>query len=90
MTLTEYLNQETPVKFPKVFLRPDEFTVLSKRTSSTHLFKSLHINGIDAEYCLKVPLYEVKSGKWERLYTTDQDGNPNRQSVFHIRLTDEG
>ena len=78
MTLTEYNNQEYPVRMPRVLLDVGEYILGLKITimggMETH--QQVFIKGYPGEYCIV--------NKWPGLYTTDNDGNPKSKSCFTI------
>lgn len=78
MTLTEYQNQEDPVRMPSVFLEEGEYTLgnmIAPKYGDTR--QSIFVKGFPYEYC--------RVNNYCRLYTTDCDGNPKRTSCFIIR-----
>ena len=80
MTLTEYKNQENPVRMPVVELESHEYkrgaSITVKRTGEiTQIF----INGYDYDY--------VQVNNEPRLYTTDDHGNPKKLTCFYIKPT---
>jgi hypothetical protein len=76
MTLTEYMNQESPVYRPKVLLDPGEYTVGSFIGSEFHMRASVWVKGLGHEYIVK------ECGTI--LYSSDGEGNPVSISVFHL------
>ena len=77
MTLTEYKNQENPVRMPHVILQNGEFSIGHFKGCIGNKFASVYIDGIEgAEYVAK----ENDS----HLYTTDEDGNPKSISCFYL------
>jgi hypothetical protein len=86
MTLKEYLNQKEPVRGPRVYLNKREYkkgpTIkFANGDTLTRVFI------IDDGFIKAFPElrneYVQKNG-WERLYTTDSDGNPKNSSCFFI------
>jgi hypothetical protein len=79
MTLDQYLNQETPVRHPNVFLEPSDYTrgISYMRGGSrvTQIF--IDMMGGTFEYLLM--------GAAGTLRTVDPDGNPKGWSVFKIK-----
>ena len=74
MTLTEYLNQASPVRGARVFLQEGEFVLIGKRDYQIPvLWTKL---GIDATYCTV--------GESRNLYVADSDGNAKEISVFRL------
>lgn len=79
MTLTEYLNQENPVRMPKVLLDPSEYFVGNFFGAYGARVADVSIKGIEFSYVLKEGNPNV--------YTTDSQGNPDRPSCFWINLS---
>ena len=80
MNLQEYLQQESPARFPRVVLDSSEYVVGATYTIAGEKRKQVFINHASPlvagiEYCL------IGS----RFYTTDRDGNPKSMSVFCIK-----
>jgi hypothetical protein len=86
MNLTEYLNQQDPVRMPHVTLEPTDYKegatiripghpsltqVFITRKEFTDKFPSVY-----SEY--------VKKGDSTVLWTVDKDGNPKSMSCFHV------
>ena len=76
MTLTQYLNQENPVRMPHVVLQTGEYSQGSFIGAPGKRFAPVSLHGIGF-YC-------VKEGD-TRLYTVDNDGNPKSPSCFHLK-----
>lgn len=74
--LTEYLNQENPVRMPRVVLQDDEYTLGFELKTINSTVQEVYIKGIPYTYCM----YNGRS----ILYTTDSDGNPKKLSCFVI------
>ena len=79
MTLTEYLNQEEPQRFPTVLLRKEELNILTTirvagEERSLVTIQSEHPLLRSVHYCLV-------NG---RLWVMDRDGNPRAKSVFQV------
>jgi len=81
MTLTEYINQKNPVRFPKVILELDEYQVTHTIKVGQDILRFISIPAIWLRY--KASGYVQKNNQ-EQLYTMDQDGNPKYLSVFKI------
>jgi len=84
MTLTEYLNQETPIRKPVVYLERHQYSLgfqpkVISPTTKTQVFI------IDEEFVKMFgPIEYCLIGKGGILHTTDSDGNPKRLSTFRI------
>lgn len=79
MTLTEYLNQTEPVRFPTVVLKKEEVNVLNtiKVTGEERSLVTIKSDNPiikDIHYCM------IRG----RFWTIDRDGNPKSHSVFII------
>ncbi len=72
MTLNEYLNQEDPIRFPRVLVKENEI----KRGTNYKGHTSIWIHGIFNEYLL-----EDETG---HVYTIDSFGNKKKLSVFIV------
>jgi hypothetical protein len=77
MTLSEYLKQKDPVRTPLVYLKRHEYitgTCYTRVNGTTN--QSIFIKGIPYEY--------VQINGYDRLRTTDSDGNAKELSCFYI------
>ena len=79
MTLEQYLNQDNPVRHPMVLLQEGEY-----RTWRGHTIKG--------EPSKKAVVYVFPEYDYvllgTRLWTTDDDGNPLKPSVFVVPKTE--
>jgi len=81
MTLEEYNDQKVPKRNPSVVLNTDEYVLghtytLFNNSVKKEIRTAAWVIGYPYEYCLI-------NGSF---YTTDQDGNPKKKSVFKTRL----
>jgi hypothetical protein len=77
MTLTEYLNQDNPVKMPNVLIESGEYKMGHFYGAIGAKVADIRINGIGFYYCVKQDSNIV--------YTTDTNGNPKAPSCFIIK-----
>ena len=80
MTLTEYRKQEQVKKLPMatVEVQDDECEIIERHTNAMQeTYYSVFVKGFPFEYKMSRALCE--NGM---LYTTDDDGNPKRPTVF--------
>lgn len=77
MTLSQYLNQADPVRRPTVIVEFSEVSIGRFIGAIGSKYAPVFINRIQAEYA-------VKEGS-NLIYTTDEDGNPRRVSVFQFK-----
>jgi hypothetical protein len=84
ITFEEYNNQEDPQKMPfaSVLVHPNEATsVIKLYDGNTRVF--LKVGGAYYIYQTNInPNYPIESRN--TLYTTDEDGNPRKPSVFTL------
>lgn len=79
MTLTEYFNQQTPKRMPCVVLQEGEYIATKLVKYANEERARIYI---DREEVGGVE-YSVSKG-CITLYTTDQHGNPQNPSCFHL------
>jgi hypothetical protein len=80
MTLTEYLNQESPVRGPRVLLEKEELNILTTIRVAGEERSLVTIQSEDP--LLRSAEYLLIRG---RLWAMDRDGNPRARSVFHVK-----
>lgn len=76
MTLTEYLNQQDPVRMPHVALQPGEYILGHFFGAPGRRIAEVFLPKIGYSYCV----YEGN----KRLYTVDDNGNPKSPSCFYL------
>jgi len=82
MTLTDYCNQENPIRFPRVDIMPSEYRILATIKA-----------GQDTLTSIEIPLLWEKFGCFgyvlkndcSTVYATDEGGNPRRATCFSIQ-----
>jgi len=81
MTLTDYCNQENPIRFPRVEVMPSEYRILATIKA-----------GQDTLTLIEIPVLWEKFGWGDfvikndcgTVYATDEDGNPRRATCLTI------
>lgn len=79
MTLTEYFNQQTPQRMPHVVLTANEYTITKLVKYGNETRARVYINHPELggiEY--------VVFKNTTNLWTTDNHGNPQNRSCFHL------
>ena len=82
MKLTEYLNQGTPLRMPKVILEPSEFIRHNSYNIGSETFTNIEIPAIWERY--RTSGNYVQTNDEPCLKTQDADGNPLVYSCFYI------
>ena len=83
MTLTEYLNQDDPVKMPHVELEDDEVKFgIQYMIARAPFIREVTILALWEKY--QIPGTYIQKNRELTLWTSDQDGNPVARSCFSL------
>jgi hypothetical protein len=82
MTLQEYLNQENPVRMPKVLLQPEEFVIHLTIKVGVDTLRLVSIPAIWDRFKMSGNYVQVNDQPC--LKTQDEDGNPKKYSCFYL------
>ncbi len=83
MKLSEYINQENPIRMPQVFLEKGEYRIHDSIKVAGHVLTTIEIPVLWERFKTD-PVYIHKDDE-PRLYTRDEHSNPISRSCFYIK-----